>query len=128
MGYPKDLKYSKEHEWVRLDGDRGVVGITDHAQSELGDVVYVELPEVGRGVAQDEAFAVAESVKAVSDVYAPVGGKVVEANDALGDAPELINHSPYEDGWIAVLELEDAAQLDGLMDAAAYEAFIGSLD
>lgn len=128
MGYPKDLKYSKEHEWVRADGKRAVVGITEHAQNELGDVVYVELPEVGRAVVQEEAFAVVESVKAVSDIYAPVGGKVVEANDALGDAPELINQSPYEDGWIAVIELEDPAQLKGLMDAAAYEAFIGSLD
>lgn len=128
MEYPDNLKYSKEHEWVRVEDDRAVVGITDHAQSELGDVVYVELPDVGRTVAQDEAFAVVESVKAVSDVYAPVSGDIVEVNEQLNDAPELINTAPYEEGWIAVFHIADPAQLDGLMDAAAYEAYIGTLD
>lgn len=127
VGYPDNLKYSKEHEWVRAEADRAVIGITDHAQSELGDVVYVELPKVGGTVAQDEAFAVVESVKAVSDVYAPISGEVVEANNKLDDAPELVNESPYEDGWIAVLKIAEPSQLGGLMDAAAYEAFIGTL-
>jgi len=126
MPNPANLRYSKEHEWVRLDGDRATIGITDHAQSELGDVVYVELPEVGRNVDQNEAFAVVESVKAVSDIYAPVAGEVVETNNNLNDQPEKINESPYEDGWIAVLKVSDPSQVDGLMDAAAYEAFIGA--
>lgn len=126
MGYPKNLKYGKEHEWVRVDDDRAVVGITDHAQSELGDVVYVELPAVGKTVKQDEPFSVVESVKAVSDVYAPLTGEVLEVNEKLNDTPELINESPHEDGWIAVLKINDASGLDELMDAAAYEAFIGT--
>jgi glycine cleavage system H protein len=125
MSYPDNLKYSKEHEWVLLDGDQAKVGITDHAQSELGDVVYVELPDMGRVVAKDEAFAVVESVKAVSDIYAPVAGEVTAINDALNDAPEKINESPFEDGWIATIKVTDASQLDELMDAAAYQAFIG---
>jgi glycine cleavage system H protein len=125
MSYPDNLKYSKEHEWVRLDGDQATLGITDHAQSELGDVVYVELPDMGRVVTKDEAFAVVESVKAVSDIYAPVAGEVTKINDALNDAPEKINESPFEDGWIATLKVADASLLDELMDAAAYKAFIG---
>jgi len=127
VGYPDDLKYSKEHEWVRLDGERAVVGITDHAQSELGDVVYVELPEVGKVFERDGALAVVESVKAVSDVYAPFSGKVLEVNEKLNDAPETINESPHDEGWIAVVEVSDASELEDLMDAAAYEAFIGTL-
>ncbi len=125
--YPGNLKYTKEHEWVRVEGERAYVGITDHAQDELGDVVFVELPQVGRTVAQEEAFAVVESVKAVSDIYAPVSGEVVEVNDKLNDEPELINSSPYEDGWIVALKASDAAQADQLMDANDYEAFVGSL-
>jgi len=127
MAYPGNLKYTKEHEWVRLEGDTAYVGITDHAQDELGDVVYVELPQVGRTLAQEEAFAVVESVKAVSDIYAPVSGEVVSVNEKLNDEPELINQSPYEDGWIAVLKTSDAAQADQLMDANDYEAFVGTL-
>lgn len=127
MAYPGNLKYTKEHEWVRIEGERAYIGITDHAQDELGDVVYVELPQVGRTVAQEEAFAVVESVKAVSDIYAPVSGEVVEVNEKLNDEPELINQSPYEDGWIAVLKASDAAQADQLMDANDYEAFVGTL-
>jgi len=127
MAYPGNLKYTKEHEWVRIEGERAYIGITDHAQDELGDVVYVELPQVGRTVAQEEAFAVVESVKAVSDIYAPVSGEVVEVNEKLNDEPELINSSPYEDGWIAVIKTSDAAQADQLMDANDYEAFVGTL-
>lgn len=127
MEYPTNLKYTKEHEWIRIEGGRAVMGITDHAQSELGDVVYVELPQKGKKVKQGEAFAVVESVKAVSDVYAPVDGEVTEANAALGDQPELVNQSPYDKGWIAVLKLGDASQLKNLLDAAAYKAFVGSL-
>ncbi|HEY5596314.1 MAG TPA: glycine cleavage system protein GcvH [Candidatus Bipolaricaulota bacterium] len=127
MEYPTNLKYTKEHEWIRIEGDRAVMGITDHAQSELGDVVYVELPQKSRKVKQGEAFAVVESVKAVSDVYAPVDGEVTEANAALGDQPELVNESPYDKGWIAALKLSDASQLKNLLDAEAYKAFVGSL-
>ena len=127
MEYPTNLKYTKEHEWVRLEGSRAVMGITDHAQSELGDVVYVELPQKGRKVKQGEAFAVVESVKAVSDVYSPVDGEVTEANAVLGDQPELVNQSPYDKGWIAALKLSDVSQLKNLLDAAAYKAFVGTL-
>lgn len=127
MEYPTNLKYTKEHEWVRVEGDRAVMGITDHAQSELGDVVYVELPKQGRKIKRGEAFAVVESVKAVSDVYSPVDGEVTAANAALGDQPELVNQSPYDKGWIAALKLSDASQLKNLLDAEAYKAFVGSL-
>lgn len=126
MEFPGDLKYSKEHEWVRIDGDTAIIGITDHAQDELGDVVYVELPDVGRALKQDETFGVVESVKAVSDVYTPLGGEITEVNDQLGDAPELINESPYENGWIIKLKPSDLSEMDSLMDAAAYQEFIGS--
>lgn len=127
MEYPTNLKYTKEHEWIRVEGDRAVVGITEHAQSELGDVVYVELPQKGKKVKQGEAFAVVESVKAVSDVYSPVDGQVLESNAALNDQPELVNQSPYDKGWIATLKLSDASQLKNLLDAEAYKAFVGSL-
>ncbi len=127
MEYPTNLKYTKEHEWIRVEGNRAVLGITDHAQSELGDVVYVELPQKGRKVKQGEAFAVVESVKAVSDVYSPVNGEVTEANAALTDQPELVNQSPYDKGWIAALKLSDASQLKNLLDAAAYKAFVGTI-
>ena len=122
---PADLKYSKEHEWVRDNSDGTVtVGITDHAQDALGDLVYVELPEVGRKVEAAEACAVVESVKAASDIYSPVDGEVTEANVALGDAPESINDDPYGEGWIFKLRLSDGSQLDGLLDASAYEALV----
>ncbi|AHF02570.1 glycine cleavage system protein GcvH [Marichromatium gracile] len=118
---PADLKYTKSHEWVRDNGDGTVtVGITDHAQEALGDIVFVEVPETGRQVAAAEACAVVESVKAASDIYAPLAGEVVEANEALGDAPELINASAHAEGWIFRLAPSDAAALDALLDAAAY--------
>ncbi|MBA3586471.1 MAG: glycine cleavage system protein GcvH [Chloroflexi bacterium] len=120
MAYPDDLRYSKEHEWVRMDGSRATIGITGYAADELGDVVFVELPEVGATLTQFGTFGVVESVKAVSDLYAPISGEVVEVNEALRDAPELLNADAYGEGWIAKVELTDTDQLDGLMDAAAY--------
>jgi len=116
------LYYSEEHEWVRVEGERAYVGITDYAQHHLGDIVFVELPEVDDELAAGDTVGVVESVKAASDVYCPIGGKVVEVNEALLDDPAAINNDAFE-AWIAVLEIADAAQLDDLMDAAAYEAF-----
>jgi len=118
---PGDLRYTKDHEWVRVEGDEAVVGITEFAAHQLGDVVFVELPAVGRSLAQHATFGVVESVKAVSDLFAPVGGEVTAANDALGGQPELVNSDPYGEGWMLRVKVADAAQLDGLLDAAAYE-------
>ena len=122
MAYPEDLAYSREHEWVRMDGTRATIGITSYAADELGDIVFVELPEIGTGLTQFGTFGVVESVKAVSDLYAPIGGEVVEVNDALRDAPELLNSDPFGEGWIARVEITDPAQLDELLDASAYAA------
>jgi glycine cleavage system H protein len=115
--------YSKEHEWVRVEGDQATVGITDFAQGQLGDIVFVELPEAGRQVTQGGDAAVVESVKAASDVYAPVSGEVAEANRALVDDPSLVNSDPEGEGWFFRLSLSDPSQLDGLMDADAYKSF-----
>jgi glycine cleavage system H protein len=120
VSYPDDLRYSKEHEWVRAQDEAATIGITSFAADELGDIVFVELPEVGATLTQFAAFGVVESVKAVSDLYAPVSGEVVEVNDALRDAPELLNSDPFGEGWIAKVTLADAADLERLMDAAAY--------
>ncbi len=120
MAYPDDLRYSREHEWVRLDGSRATIGITSFAADELGDIVFVELPEVGSALTQFAAFGVVESVKAVSDLYSPISGDVVETNDALRETPELLNSDAYGEGWIARVELSDTDQLEALMDAAAY--------
>lgn len=122
MSYPDDLVYSREHEWVRTDGNRATIGITSFAAEELGDIVYVELPEVGSTLEQFVSFGVVESVKAVSDLYAPISGEVVEVNDALRDAPELLNSDPFGEGWIARVEMSDAGQLETLMSAEAYAA------
>jgi glycine cleavage system H protein len=122
--YPKEFRYTKEHEWVKAEGGRARVGITDHAQSELGDIVYVELPAEGREVKQGETLATVESVKAVSDVYAPVSGKVVEVNRKLEAEPELINKSPHEQGWLAIIEMSDSKELERLMTAEEYERFL----
>ena len=124
MAYPEDLSYSREHEWVRLDGTSATIGITSYAADELGDIVFVELPEVGSSLTQFGSFGVVESVKAVSDLYAPVSGEVVEVNEALRDAPELLNSDPFGEGWIAKVEIADPAQLDALLDASAYAAEI----
>jgi glycine cleavage system H protein len=122
-----DLKYSKEHEWVRVEGDIAVVGISDYAQAQLGDVVFVELPDVGKQVAKDGDAAVVESVKAASEVYAPLSGEVVEVNDALGDEPETVNSAPTGDGWFFKIRMADPSELDGLMDEAAYLDFVKGL-
>ena len=121
------LRYSKDHEWVRVDGDVVTVGISDYAQEQLGDVVYVELPEVGRTVAQSDEAAVVESVKAASEVYAPVSGEIVEVNQALEDAPALVNGDPTGTGWFLKLRLSAPGELDGLMDEAAYAAYVAGL-
>lgn len=126
---PGDLKFLKSHEWVRVEGDgRATVGISDHAQAALGDLVYVELPNVGDRVEAGNACAVVESVKAASDVYAPVSGKVVEANSALADKPETINEDAYGDGWLFVVELEDPEQLNDLLDPDAYAELLDEED
>lgn len=122
---PSDLKYAKSHEWVRLEADgTATVGITDHAQEALGDLVFVETPDVGSSVSAGDACAVVESVKAASDVYAPVSGEVIEANEALDDSPELINEAAYGDGWMFKIKLSDAAEAEALLDADGYSAEI----
>lgn len=121
-----DLRYTKDHEWLRMDGDTATVGISDHAQNALGDVVFVDLPEVGREVAAGEAVAVVESVKAASDVYAPIGGRIVEVNSALAEDPGLINRDPTGEGWFFRIEPRDPAETETLMDEAAYAAFLES--
>ncbi len=121
------MHFTKDHEWVRLDGDVATVGITKHAADQLGDVVFVETPEAGRAVSQKDGFAVVESVKAASDVYAPVSGEVIEGNDALASAPETVNADPEGAGWFARIKVSNPAELDGLMDRAAYDAFLASL-
>lgn len=113
-------KYTEDHEWIRVDGDTGTIGITDHAQEQLGDIVFVELPEVGKTVSKGDELAVVESVKAASEVYAPAGGEVVAVNDKLADDPTLVNSAPMGDGWFVQLKLADASELDALMDADAY--------
>jgi glycine cleavage system H protein len=118
---PGDLRYTKDHEWVRVDGDEATVGITEYAAHSLGDIVFVELPAVGRSLSQHATFGVVESVKAVSDLFAPISGEVVAANAALGNEPELVNSDPYGEGWMLRVKVADAGQLDGLLDAAAYE-------
>ncbi len=123
MNIPQELKYSREHEWVKVEGTKATVGITDFAQHQLGDVVFVEVPAAGTAMTAGQGFSVVESVKAVSDIYAPVSGKVVAVNDALNDTPEIINGDPYGDGWIAVIEMSNPGELDGLLDAAGYEKF-----
>jgi len=124
MDFPSDLKYTKEHEWVRLDGETATVGITDHAQDSLGDVVYVELPEQGAAVTKGDAFGVVESVKAVSDLYAPLSGDVVEVNDAIVDSPEVINEDPYGEGWMIKVTAADLGDLDELLAPDEYEKFV----
>ncbi len=124
MNVPDELRYSADHEWVRVDGDRVVLGITDYAQDALGDVVFVDVPEVGVVVEVGKSFSEVESTKSVSDIYAPVSGTVVEVNAELADAPERLNDDPYGEGWICVIELSERAELDDLMDASAYRALI----
>jgi len=124
MNIPENLRYTKDHEWVRLEGNKAVVGITDFAQNELGDVVFVELPVIGKKLAAHDNLAVIESVKAVSDIFAPVVGTVSKVNEVLTDSPETVNQDPYGGGWIAELEMADSSAVDGLLSAAEYEALI----
>lgn len=124
MNIPKELKYSEEHEWVRVEGNKAYIGITDFAQSELGDIVFVELPEEGDDVEQDQPFGSVESVKTVSELYAPISGKILQVNTELEDAPELVNSSAYENAWMIVVEITEASELDKLMSAEEYEKLV----
>ena len=125
METPEELIYTEEHEWIRMEGSIAVVGVTDYAQGELGDIVFVELPEAGAELESGGVFGTIEAVKTVSDLFAPISGKVVEVNHMLGDAPESINTSPYEDGWMIKIETADASELDKLMDATGYRSHVG---
>jgi glycine cleavage system H protein len=122
--YPTDYRYTKEHEWIKVTGATGTIGITDYAQHELGDVVFVELPAVGAKITTGQVFGSVESVKAVSEIFAPVSGEVTEANVALSDTPETLNNDPHGAGWLIKIKLANAAEVSSLMDAAAYQAFI----
>ena len=126
MNIPSDLKYTKDHEWVRVDGDTAVIGITDFAQSELGDIVYVEIETVGETVEKEAVFGTVEAVKTVSDLFMPLTGEVMELNDALEGNPELVNNDPYGEGWMVKVKIADASQLNDLLDASAYGALIGA--
>ncbi|MEY4611535.1 MAG: hypothetical protein RL246_1854 [Bacteroidota bacterium] len=125
MNFPADLKYTQEHEWIKMEGDLAVVGITDFAQSELGDIVFVEVETVGKSIAKDGVFGTVEAVKTVSDLFIPVGAEVVEFNTALNNSPELINTDPYGEGWIVKLKLNEVADLGQLMDVTTYQSFVG---
>ncbi|HPQ69895.1 MAG TPA: glycine cleavage system protein GcvH [bacterium] len=124
MNVPQDLRYTKDHEWVKVGGDVAVMGISDYAQDALGDIVFLELPDVGATFSAGDAIGVVESVKAVSDIYCAVSGEVVETNEALVDAPETVNGDPYVGGWMVKIKMSDPAELDALMDAAAYEKYL----
>jgi glycine cleavage system H protein len=124
MEFPGDLKYTKEHEWVLVEDNVAIVGITDFAQDQLGDIVFVELPAIGDKVSKEDAFGVVESVKAVSDIYAPVSGKVLEVNDDLPENPEMINEDAYGDGWLIKIEMNDPEELQDLMTATEYEEYV----
>ena len=128
MKVEPNLKYDEEHEWTRVEGEEGVIGISDYAQDQLSDVVYVELPEIGDSFERGDILAVVESVKAASDVYMPVSGEVLEINDALEDSPELVNQDPYGEAWFVRITIADPSELDDLIDADAYESFLESLD
>jgi glycine cleavage system H protein len=126
MNIPADLKYTKDHEWVRVEGDSATIGITDFAQGELGDIVYVEVETIDDTLTQDEVFGTVEAVKTVSDLFLPVSGTITEFNDALADTPELVNSDPYGDGWMIKMTIEDASQLEGLLSAEAYQELVGA--
>jgi glycine cleavage system H protein len=125
---PKDRRYTEEHEWVKVDDDLAIMGITDYAQEQLGDIVYVELPQPGDTLSQFESFGIVESVKAASDLYAPISGEVIAVNEELVDRPELVNEDPYENGWMLKARPEDEAQMDALMTAEEYETHLKSLE
>ena len=124
MNFPENIRYTSEHEWIRVEGDEAYVGITDYAQSELGEIVFVDVPTVGETVGQGEVFGSIEAVKTVSDLNMPVTGEVLEINGALDVQPELVNNDPYGEGWIIKISVKDAAELDNLMDASAYQAML----
>lgn len=124
MNIPQNLKYTKDHEWIRLEGDEAYVGITDYAQSELGEIVFVDINTVGETVGQNEVFGSVEAVKTVSDLNMPVTGEVLEVNEALNDQPELVNNDPYGEGWMIRIAVKDVAEMDSLLDAAGYQAII----
>lgn len=126
MTYPENFRYTKEHEWVHAEGDTATIGITFHAQHELGDIVYVDLPKVGTRAEKGRTFGSVESVKAVSDIYAPVSGEVIAINDELATAPEKLNADPHDSAWLIKLRITDAAELDGLLSSADYEAYVGA--
>ena len=125
MEFPKDLKYTKEHEWIRVDGDTGVVGITEYAQGELGDVVFVELPASGTKLQQGKQFGTIEAVKTVSDLFAPVSGEVVAVNETLKDSPEMVNKEPYGNGWMVKVKIDNKSELDGLLGVEKYQEMVG---
>jgi len=124
MNIPAELKYTKDHEWIKMDGDIATIGITDFAQSELGDIVYVEVETVGETIDQEEVFGTVEAVKTVSDLFMPVSGEILELNEELEGNPELVNSDPYGKGWMIKVKISDATQIDGLLDAAAYQALV----
>lgn len=125
MNIPSDLRYTKDHEWIRVDGEVAYVGITDYAQSELGEIVFVDITTQGETIGQDETFGSIEAVKTVSDLNMPVAGEVLEVNDAINDQPELVNNDPYGEGWMIKIRISDPAELDTLLNAAGYQALIG---
>ncbi|MBP1618072.1 MAG: glycine cleavage system protein [Bacteroidetes bacterium] len=125
MNFPEELKYTKDHEWVRIDGDTAYVGITDYAQNELGEIVYVDVTTIGETVAKEEVFGSIEAVKTVSDLFLPLSGEVVEFNEDLNDAPELVNQDPYGKGWIIKVKISDISELDALLNTAEYRTIIG---
>lgn len=124
MNFPEDLKFSKEHEWVRVSGNIATIGVSDYAQDQLGEIVFVELPDEGEEFEKDDAFGVIESVKSVNDIYAPLSGRIVEVNDPVVDSPEIVNEDPYAEGWLVKIEISDPKELSELMSAKDYEAYI----
>ena len=125
MNFPADLKYTSDHEWIRVEGDVGIIGVTDHAQGELGDVVYVDIPDASATVAMGGTFGSIEAVKTVADLYAPVSGQIIEVND-VNAAPDTVNKDPYGNGWLVKIKLSDPSELDGLMNVVAYKALVGA--
>jgi len=125
MVFPQDLKYTKDHEWIRVEGNIGTVGITDHAQSELGDIVYIDIPNPNATLKKGDSFGTIEAVKTVAEMYSPVSGKLIEVNNSLNNAPETVNNDPYGDGWIVKIELSDLSELNDLMDSEAYQKHLG---
>jgi glycine cleavage system H protein len=125
MVFPQDLKYTKDHEWIRVEGNIGTVGITDHAQSELGDIVYIDIPNPNATLKKGDSFGTIEAVKTVAELYSPVSGKLIEVNNSLNNAPETVNNDPYGEGWIVKIELSDLSELNYLMDSEAYQKHLG---